>query len=387
MKNYQHLQQKFEVNLYPNRGLTLVRGEGVYLYDAEDGQYLDLMTNYGVNIFGHSHPRLTASLAGQLQRLTALHGSFTSDRRAEAAQNLVRRCGNGLSKAYFANSGSEAAEAAIKFTVLATGKKRFVTCRNGFHGKTLGALSATSGGKYRLPFEPLLWDFHSVDYNDLKQLKDAIDDETAAFMVEPVQGEGGLNLPDPGYLSGAGEICQSTGALLILDEIQTGMGRTGTFLASQDEHPAFDILCLGKGLAGGLPCGATLISERVAARIPRSIHTSTFGGNPLVGAGILTTLELLDDERLAHVREIGDYFHQELKTIRSDVIMEIRGRGLMLGIAVRDKRNEILQKLQRERILAIPAADEIVRFLPPYTIEKSHIDTAVAALKKVFESV
>jgi acetylornithine/succinyldiaminopimelate/putrescine aminotransferase len=379
------MQQRFEVNTYPNRGITLVRGEGAYLYDAEGSRYLDLMTNYGVSIFGHNHPRLVESIGSQLRRLTALHGSFNNDMRAAAAKNLVRSCGGGLSRVYFANSGSEAVEAGIKFAVLATGKKKFIACRNGYHGKTLGALSATDGKKYRLPFEPLLWDFKPVAYNDLQQLEDVLDDETAAFLVEPIQGEGGVNVPDPNYLKQAKSLCEKKGVLLIMDEIQTGMGRTGTFLASQQDGAACDILCLGKGLAGGLPCGATLVTEGVAAKIPRSIHTSTFGGNPLVSAGVVATLELLDDERLAHVREIGNYFREALSAIHSDLVLGVKGKGLMLGIEVKEKRNEILQDLQREKILAIPASDGIVRFLPPYIIEKEQLDTVLGALENLFE--
>jgi acetylornithine/LysW-gamma-L-lysine aminotransferase len=387
MKDYTLLQRKYLVNTYVNRGLTIVEGEGVYLRDASGEPYLDLMTNYGVNIFGHGHPVLTARLINQVRKLTTLHGSFANDQRAEAAQKLVGRCGGGLSQVFFSNSGAEANEAALKFAVLATGKKKFVACRNGYHGKTLGALSATDGRKFREAFEPLLWNFTVIDYNNLSALETALSDETAAFIVEPVQGEGGILLPDAGYLGHAGELCRSRRALLILDEVQTGTGRTGYFLASHPEGLFYDIVTLGKGLGGGIPIGATIVSQNIAERIPRSSHTSTFGGNPLAASGILGALEILDEALLAHVREIGGYFLENLLKIRSDLIVQVRGRGLMLGLEVKARRDEILKELQKEKILAIPAGDNVVRFLPPYIIEKDHLDWALEKIGGVFSAL
>jgi len=384
MKDFSLLQKKYIVPTYPNRGLTLVEGEGVYLKDVLGEKYLDLMTNYGVNIFGHAHPVITRRLADQLGRLTTLHGSFANDARAEAAQRLVGRCGGGLARAFFSNSGAEANEAALKFAVLATGKKKFVRCRNGYHGKTLGSLSATDGKKYREPFEPLLWHFTAVAYDDLGALEAALDHGTAAFIVEPVQGESGVLASREGYLKSAGELCRSKGALLILDEVQTGTGRTGHFLASHPEQLSYDLVTLGKGLAGGIPVGATLVSEPIAEKIPRSSHTSTFGGNPLAAAGILAVLDLLDDERLASIREVGDYFLKGLRTIRTGLVTEARGKGLMLGVEVREKRDEVLKELQQARILAIPAGENVVRFLPSYILEKTHVDEAMEKIGSIF---
>jgi len=387
MKDYALLQRKYLVNTYVNRGLTIVEGEGVYLRDAFGEAYLDLMTNYGVNIFGHGHPVLTERLVNQVRKLTTLHGSFANDQRAEAARRLIDRCGGGLAQVFFSNSGAEANEAALKFAVLATGKKRFVACRNGYHGKTLGALSATDGRKFRETFEPLLWNFTIIDYNDLSALKAALSDETAAFIVEPVQGEGGVLLPDAGYLGKAGELCRFRGALLILDEVQSGTGRTGFFLASHGEDLSYDIITLGKGLGGGIPVGATLVSQNIAERIPRSSHTSTFGGNPLAAAGILGALEILDEMLLSHIRDIGGYFLENLLKIESELIVRVRGRGLMLGLEVNARRDEILKELQKEKILAIPAADNVVRFLPPYIIKKEQVDRALEIIRAVFSKL
>lgn len=384
MKDFSLLQKKYVVPTYPSRGLTFVEGEGVYLKDVLGEKYLDLMTNYGVNTFGYAHPAITRRLADQLQRLPTLHGSFANDARAEAAQRLVSRCGGGLTQVFFSNSGTEANEAALKFAVLATGKKKFVRCRNGYHGKTLGSLSATDGRKFRDSFEPLLWHFTAVAYDDLGALEAALDDETAAFIVEPAQGESGVLIPHEGYLKNAGELCRSKGALLLLDEVQTGAGRTGYFLASHPEQLSYDLVTLGKGLAGGIPVGATLVSQPISQKIPRSSHTSTFGGNPLAAAGILAVLDLLDDERLAYIRDVGDYFLKGLRAIRSKLVVEARGRGLMFGLEVREKRDEILKGLQKERVLAIPAADRVVRFLPPYILERAHVDETVEKIDKVF---
>jgi acetylornithine/LysW-gamma-L-lysine aminotransferase len=383
MKDYGLLQKRYLAPTYPYRGLVFGEGEGVYLKDLQGARYLDAMTNYGVNIFGHGHPAITAALTRQVARLTTLHGSFANDERAEAAQALIGRCGGGLSQAYFANSGAEANEAALKFAALATGRKTFIACRGSYHGKTLGALSATDGEKYRKPFEPLIWDFRFVPYGDLGALAEALEGEPAALIAEPVQGESGVKLPPEGFLRGAADLCRKAGALLVLDEIQTGAGRTGRFLRSQSEDLSYDIVTLGKGLAGGIPVGAALVSAAVAEKIPRGAHTSTFGGNPLACAGIRATLGLLDDPLLERVTGLGGYFLAALGRLSSPLIVEARGAGLMIGLEVAEKRDDILKGLQREKILAIPAGENVVRFLPAYIFEEEHANAVVAGLAKV----
>ena len=383
MKDYVLLQKKYLVNSYVNRGLTLVAGEGACLRDASGAVYLDLMSNYGVNIFGHSHPTVVERLTGQIRTLTTLHGSFANDRRADAARELVARCGGGLAQVFFSNSGSEANEAALKFAVLATGRKKFVACRHGYHGKTLGALSVTDGRKFREAFEPLPWEVAFVPYGDSAALVEVVDGATAGFIVEPVLGEGGIVFPEAGFLKKAGEICRSRGALLILDEVQTGVGRTGDFLASQAEGLAYDIVTLGKGLACGIPVGATLVSREVGEKIPRSSHTSTFGGNPLAAAGVLAALEIFDESLAAHVRDTGAAFLAGLRAIGDERITAVRGRGLMIGAEVRSKRDEALKGLQENKVLAIPAADNVVRFLPPYVIRPDQIEEALGKFRAV----
>lgn len=376
------------VNTYVNRKLSLVKGDGVFLFDENGKKYLDFMSNYGVNIFGYNHPTITKTLSNQIKRLPSLHGSFNNDVRAIASEALIKKCGEEFySQVYWSNSGSEAIEAALKFAVLATSKRKFIVSEHGYHGKTLGALSATSGEKYKQPFEPLLWKFVQVPFNNTKELEKAIDKNTAAFIVEPIQGESGILVPQKDYLSKVKKICEKKGVLLIIDEIQTGVGRTGYFLASQGDNVFADILCLGKGLAGCIPVGATIINKRVRSSIYKHIHTSTFGGNPLACAGVLVTLSLLDKAQLDHNIKTGQYFLEKLSSLKSNLINEVRGLGLMIGLDVKDKRNEILKMLQDESILAIPAGDSVVRFLPPYIVTKKHIDTVIESLRRILEKI
>lgn len=381
--DYGALQQAFLANTYVNRQLTLVRGAGAFLFDEEGSAYLDLMSNYGVNVFGYAHPTITTALVEQVKQLTTLHGSFSNDVRARASQQLVKRCGNGYTHVYWSNSGAEAIEAALKFAVLATQKKRFIVCDHGYHGKTLGALSATSGEKYKKPFEPLLWEFVQIPFDDVEALERAITSDTAAFIVEPIQGEGGIYPPSETYLMRVRDICTRKQCLLIIDEIQTGVGRTGAFLASQSAGIEADIVCLGKGLAGGIPVGATVVSAPIAAMIPKHIHTSTFGGNPLACAGVLATLSLLDDACLERVLRLGEVLLSALRTLSSPFIKEVRGRGLMIGVVIAsEKRNALLKLLQDRRILVIPAGEDVVRLLPPFVLQDADIQQAVTAFQE-----
>lgn len=381
------LQNRVQAPVFPSRGLALTKGEGANLQDASGRRYLDFTSGYGVAIFGHSHPVLTAALTAQLARLTVLHGSFANDVRAEAQAALLERCGGGLARVHLSSSGTEANEAALKFAVLATGRKRFAACRGGYHGKTLGALAATDGAKYRVPFEPLPWNFDFVPYGDIAALDAVLDGRAAGFIVEPIQGESGVRPAPPGYLNAAAAMCKARGALLIIDEIQTGTGRTGEFMASAAEVSSFDIVTLGKGLAGGIPIGATLVSAPVAAAIGRGSHTSTFSGSPLAAAGIKAVLDLLDEKILARVRKSGEHFRRALESIHSPLIKDVRGRGLMIGVEVDGRRDEILKALQRGGLLAIPAGDDVVRFLPPYVVETAQIDEAAAILQGVLTAL
>jgi acetylornithine/succinyldiaminopimelate/putrescine aminotransferase len=377
------MQDRYLLDLYPNRGLTFVRGQGVYLETAAGERYLDMMTNYGVNILGYAHPAVTRALAAQAERLPTLHGSFGNDQRDRASRALVERLPITPGYLYWANSGAEAVEAALKFAAMATGKRAFVACAGSYHGKTLGALSATHAPKYRAPFEPLLWHFTHVPFGDLAAVRVAVGDDTAAVILEPLQGESGIVTPPEGYLRRMAELCATRGVLLIVDEIQSGCGRTGTFTASEHEGVRPDIICLGKGLAGGVPVGVTAVCERVAASVTRGSHTSTFGGNPLAAAGVSAVLASLDDAMLARVANLGEFFRAQLRAIRHDLVTDVRGRGLMIGLALKSRRDDVLKRLQRERILAIPAGNDVVRFLPAYVIEREELARVADACERV----
>jgi acetylornithine/LysW-gamma-L-lysine aminotransferase len=370
------------LDLYPSRGLRFVRGDGAYLEAPDGRRFLDLGTNYGVSIFGYGHPAITAALTAQLQALPTLHGSFASDVRIKASLALARRLPMESPAICWTNSGTEAVEAALKFAALATGRKRFVACRHGYHGKTLGALSATGSAKYRGPFEPLLWEFEHVAFGDAAAARAALDDRTAAVIVEPIQGEGGIVVPPTGYLAAVRQAASEAGVLMIVDEIQTGCGRTGRFLAVEHERVSPDIVCLGKGLSGGIPVGVTAVTPAVAASVPRGIHTSTFGGNPLACAGALAVLALLTDALLGEVARLGTGFIAGLRT-GSGRPAAVRGVGLMVGVAVGDRRDGVLKEMQRRGVLAIPAGSDVVRFLPPFVAPEEDLARAATLFGEI----
>jgi len=377
--------KNYLIALYPNRGITFTKGNGVYLYDQNGETYLDLGSNYGVNIFGYNHPSITKALQRQLNNLVNLHCSFNSHVRTQAAENLLKATNGRLSRIFFSNSGAEAIEAALKFARLATGKSHFIAMKNAYHGKTLGALSATGGDRYRNPFLPLLWNFTHVSFGDIEELQCSISSNTAAIMIEPVQGEGGIHVAPQEFYSQLQDICLRRNILLIVDEIQTGGGRTGTFLAGQQFGLNPDILCLGKGIAGGIPIGVTLVTREISSKIPMLIHTSTFGGNPLACAGILAVLKELENGKVFdEVKELGRYFLDQLKSINTPKIIEVRGLGLMIGMELEENATPILRALQQDRIIALPAGSNIVRFLPPLTITKNELDKAISTLKRIY---
>ena len=377
--------KNYLIALYPNRGITFTKGNGVYLYDQNGQKYLDLGSNYGVNIFGYNHPSITKALQRQLNNLVNLHCSFNSHVRTQAAENLLKATNGSLSKIFFSNSGAEAIEAALKFARVATGKSHFIAMKNAYHGKTLGALSATGGDRYRNPFLPLLWNFTHVSLGDIEELQCSISSNTAAIMIEPVQGEGGIHVAPQEFYSQLQDICLRRNILLIVDEIQTGVGRTGTFLAGEQFGLKPDILCLGKGIAGGIPIGVTLVTREISSKIPMLIHTSTFGGNPLACAGILAVLKELENGKVFdEVKELGRYFLDQLKSINTPKIIEVRGLGLMIGMELEENATPVLRALQQDRIIALPAGSNIVRFLPPLTITKNELDKAISTLKRIY---
>jgi len=369
-----------EVRLYNKRGITLIRGQGAFLWDSEGRRYIDAMSNYGVNILGHAHPAVNAAVTTQLAKLSNCHQSFHNDARAAFEETLTSRMPPQLSRVAFANSGTEANEAAIKFARLATGRQRLVSAHHGYHGRTFGSLSVTGVDKYREGVGPLVGDCDQIPFDDLPAAEVALPG-AAAVILEPIQGESGVHRPAGSYLQGIRDLCDRHGVLLILDEIQTGMGRTGRLWAFEHEGVVPDIVSISKGLANGLPMGATVVTEAVAAGIPSGAHGSTFAGNPLVCAAATATLETVTEGGLLdHVALAGEEFIESLRAIGHPMIREVRGTGLMVAVELKTRVTPYLKALQQSGILALPAGPRTIRFLPPLIIDRDHLNEIVAAL-------
>jgi len=376
------LEAKHTSGVYAKQGLAIVRGQGALLYDADNTAYLDCSSGHGVANLGHAHPRVAAAIAKQAATLVTLFESFPNDQRAALMEKLTSFT-PGLKRVFFCNSGAESVEAAFKFARISTGRTGIVAAMRGFHGRTLGALSATWNKHYREPFAPLLPGVSHVPFNNVEALDKAVSDQTAAIILEAVQGEGGVYPAQPQYLQAARRICNERGALLIMDEVQTGFGRTGRMFAYQHFGIVPDLLCCAKSLAGGLPMGAVLISEKVQNLAP-GVHGSTFGGNPLACAAALAALSVMEEEDLARqAAEKGAYLMQKLNGINSPVIREVRGLGLMIGIELKQKAAPYLKALQENHIIALNAGMSVIRLLPPLVITYEQLDLVADALQDV----
>lgn len=358
---------------------AFVRGQGVFLYDEAGRKYLDFMAGIGVASVGHGNARLAAAIAGQAERLIVCPQSQANDVRAEFLERLFQVVGAPLERAFLSNSGSEANEAAVKWARAATGRTRIVAAKRGFAGRTLGSLALTWEASYRKPFEPLPGEVEFVTFGDAEALAAAVNDDTAAFIVEPVQGEGGVQPAPAGYLEFAREVTERHGALLVFDEVQCGVGRTGTFLASHAAGVTPDVVTLAKGLAGGVPIGATLMTDSVARAMPRAGHGSTFGGNPLACAAALAVLaELAERDLLTNAAVMGERLMAGLRAITSQRVREVRGRGLMVGMELKERVGPVVAGLRERGLLAVAAGATVVRFLPPLIVQPAEVDRAVA---------
>ena len=366
--------------VYSEKPIRIERGEGPYLHGADGSEYLDFGASYACVPLGHSRPEVTAAVSEQLERLTYVQGSYPVAARDALVERLSDVSPGDAEYVWLCNSGTEANEAALKFARSATGKTKFVATMQGFHGRTMGSLSTTWKSKYKEPFEPLIEDVEFVPYGDAEALDDAIDESTAGFIVEPIQGEGGINPGTTEYLRAAREITEQAGAALIADEVQTGLGRTGEMWATEHAGIVPDITTSAKGLANGLPIGATLCKEWIAEGA--GPHGSTFSGGPVVCAAADATLSIIEAEDVpAHAATIGEYLATELDTALGDAVRDIRGTGLMTGIEVKRGSNRLLRDLAIEHgVLALPAGRTVLRLLPPLTIEETHVDRVVEAI-------
>jgi acetylornithine/LysW-gamma-L-lysine aminotransferase len=367
--------------VYSKRPVAIVRGQGATLWDADGKAYIDCVGGQGAANLGHAHPAVAKAIYEQAQTLISCPEMFFNDKRAALVEKLCAL--TGMPRVFLSNSGTESMEAAIKFARLLTGRTEIVAAMRGFHGRTYGALSATWEKKYRAPFEPLVPGYKHFPYNDIAALEQTVSDQTAAVILEVVQGEGGVNPGRADFLQAAQEIAHRNGALLILDEVQTGFGRTGKMFAFQHYGLQPDLLCLAKSIAGGIPMGATLLGENLK-ELPVSVHGSTFGGNPLACAASLAALDALQNEHLPErSAELGAWFKAELSQVQSPLIREVRGLGLMVGIELKQKVTPYLQKMMEHGVMALPAGLTVMRFLPPLVIEKAALAQVVSTVKDV----
>ncbi|HTN44417.1 MAG TPA: acetylornithine transaminase [Nitrospiria bacterium] len=385
--------QQYLMNTYTRQPLIIHKGRGTRVYDPNGKEYLDFVGGVAVNNLGHCHPNVTVAFQKQAQRLVHVSNLYYTEPQVKLARLLVEH--SFADKVFFCNSGTEAIEAAIKlvrkFSREKFGPDRYeiITMEQSFHGRTLAAVTATAQPKYHKGFEPLVPGFRYVPYNDLKAVSNAISDRTAAILVEPAQGEGGVRIPDPDYLPGLRKLCDEKGLLLVLDEVQTGIGRTGRLFGYEHSGIEPDIMALAKGLGSGLPIGALLAKDSVARAFTPGSHAATFGGNPLVCAAAIATLEVLLEEGfiLDNCRRMGEYFVERLKGLqqRHPCVVSVRGLGLLVGMELAIDGKPIVQDCLEEGLLINCTMDRVLRFVPPLIILKEEIDLLINRLDGIFK--
>jgi len=370
---------------YRPRPVTFVRGEGTRLWDDEGHEYLDFGTGIGVAALGHAHPALAQALAEQARTLmTCMPGYYHNDVRASFLDKLASIAPGNLKRVFLSNSGSEAVETALKLAKKHTGRGRIVAAMRAFHGRTLGSLSATWKAAYKKPFLPLVPGYAHVPFGDVEALGESVTDETAALLLEPIQGEGGIYPAPEGYLQAARDLCDAHGALLIFDEVQSGMGRTGTWFACEHDAVVPDVVCLAKALGGGVPLGATVFDT--ALGFEKGQHGSTFGGNPLACRAGLTVIEtILSEGLLENAARVGAHFAsglQHLVETKPEQLREVRGRGVMLALQLRSKAGPVLSALQERGVLALSGGTTALRFLPPLNVTPAEVERVLEALEQ-----
>jgi acetylornithine aminotransferase len=385
--------KQYLMNTYTRYPLALIRGQGTRVWDVEGREYLDFLAGVAVNVLGHCHPKVTLAIQQQAQHLLQTSNLIYTEPQVRLARVLVDHSFAG--KVFFCNSGAEANEAAIKLVRLwgqQDGGQRFeiISMMNSFHGRTLATIAASGQEKLQKGFGPLMPGFRYVPFNDEKAVAEAVSERTAAVLLEPVQGEGGIRVATPGFLKACREITRERGALLIFDEVQTGIGRTGRLFAYEHSGVAPDVMTLAKGLGGGMPIGACLATDAVAKAFIPGSHGSTLGGNPLACAAALAVLEVIleDQDVLGHCARMGEHFLKALKELQAGcpVITNIEGLGLMIGVEVTINARDIVQDLIKRGILANATSERMLRFVPPLLVTQAEIDRLVLLLGEVIEA-
>ncbi|MCI4433014.1 MAG: acetylornithine/succinylornithine family transaminase [Nitrosopumilus sp.] len=376
-------EDDFMGGLYQRFPVTIERGVGSHVWDINGKEYIDCMGGYGVAIVGHQNKRVVKAIKEQVDKIITVHSSLYNKTREEFLKILIGLAPKGLTQVHLNNSGAEAVEAAIKFARKFSGKKGMVAMKGSYHGKSLGALSLTFNPKYKKAFEPLVEKVSFASFGDIESLRATIDEDTAFVILEPIQGESGIIVAPDGFLQEVRKLCNEKGILLIFDEIQAGLGRTGRLWACDHWNTAPDILCIAKGIAGGVPMGATLVRADILAAMSKGEHASTFGGNPLsCAAGIATLQALTQDGLIENSDKMGKLFKEGLEKLKEKhtMIREIRGKGLMIGVEMKFEVKDILMNLMKEGVLMLYSGRNILRILPPLVISKEDIAKVLQAL-------
>ncbi len=379
-------EDQYMGNLYQRFPVTVEKGKGAHVWDVNGKEYIDCMGGYGVALVGHQNQRVNNAIKEQVDKIITVHSSFYNKTREEFLKTLIGLAPKGLTQVHLNNSGAEAVEAAIKFARKFTGKKGMVAMKGSYHGKSFGALSLTFNPKYKKAFQPLVEKVSFASFGDIESLRSVIDDDTAFVILEPIQGESGIIVAPDGFLQEVRKLCDEKGILLIFDEIQAGLGRTGRLWACDHWDTAPDILCLAKGIAGGIPMGATLVRSDILSAMNKGEHSSTFGGNPIsCAAGIAALKSITEDGLIENAEKMGKIFREGLEKLKEkhSMIREIRGKGLMIGVEMKFEVKDILMGLIREGVLMLYSGRNILRILPPLVISEEDITKVLHALDSI----
>ena len=379
------IEDDYFINTFTRQPIVLDHGDGVKVFDIDGNEYLDMFAGIAVNALGHNHPKLVKAIQDQASKLIHISSIYYNEPALIYAKKLIdKTC---FDRIFYANSGAEANEGAIKLAIKYTGKSEIISTIESFHGRTSMTLAATGHEDYQEPFKAILPNgFINVEYNNIDAIKDAINENTAAIIIEPIQGEGGVNIPDKNYFKEIEKLCKENNIVLIVDEVQTGFGRCGTLFAHELFDIKPDIMTMAKGIGGGVPMGGILATEKVAGAFVPGDHGTTFGGGPLVCAAANAVLDVFDEENiLDNVNEVGDYFLSELKKLNKDIVADVRGKGLMIGVELTKPGAEYVDKFRQAGFLINCTAGNVLRFVPPLIITKAEIDEFIKAFDEILE--